>query len=97
MKRADLLRANRLLRVVESLQYQLDSARSMKIVHFVGVAPAVGDQQQRACEIDLEDYPEPSLIGATYRAMRAALIQMFEGQLADAKRDLVDLGVEEDA
>jgi hypothetical protein len=82
MKRDDLTRAVHIEREVQDAERRL--------AHFRHVTKL---DISSACCLELQDYPEPSVIGVGFRAVQGAIVSMLEAQLADAQARLRALGV----
>jgi hypothetical protein len=82
MTRDDLKKVNELEKRMKDLEWQRDML-------------ANADRLSLSCayQLELKDYEEPSLIGATFREVRASLLRMIDGQISDVKREFAAVGV----
>lgn len=86
MKRDDIWRAQRLDRELSELETKL------KHYQFIDRFTI-----SSGCMLELGNYDDPSQIGRGFRAVRDAIVQMLENQIADLKREMAALGVTEAA
>ncbi len=82
MKRDDIDRAVRINRDLSDLESRLAHFQFVKKLNI-----------SSACCLEIQDYPEPSRIGRTFRAVRAAIVKQLEEEIAEAKHDLERIGV----
>lgn len=83
MKLSDVEKAYKMLPDLEEANRKLTMARELKKLH---VLEGIGRE--------LADYDPPSNIGATFRTMKMALIELHEKELAGIIGALRALGVE---
>ena len=83
MKRDDIHRAKTLESVLVTLEGRLAHFQSVTKLNIAS-----------ACNIELQNYDDPSDIGTAFRAVRAALVEMIERQIQGMQRELRRLGVE---
>lgn len=82
MKRSDIHKAVAIEKEIGDIECRLAHFRGLTKINI-----------SSACCLELQDYPEPSLIGACFRGVKASICGMLEDQLAEATRRLNALGV----
>lgn len=89
MKRSDIQRAEKLSSELSNLEKALSYFQLANTLEISGVT---GNYR-----VELGDYPEPSELGRTFAAVKAAMVDYYERAVQEKTNELTKIGIQVEA